>query len=552
MTFLDYLALLRQRLVVASAVVGVTAFIALGLAFVRGPEFSAQTRLRALPPASGSGAADLLAREQTDLVTESELLKSFAVAERVKQKLNQPGADNDTLLDSINVAGVGDSAIMIVEARAERADTAQALANTFATAYLEVRRETANARLDSFAKSAADRLAAAQAQLTDIQNRLRSVAVNSPDRGPLETQATAAESAVLLAQATLQAAADRRAVNEGFGEVTRPAVRATPVRVASPVRSLVFGLLIGVVLAIAAALLLDALSNTVRTRDDARTHSGSDVLATVPEDVDWDDVELARLVTDVDPLSPVSEAYRTLRQNLRAVTADHEGPVSILVTSGLAGEGKSTTAANLAMAFADTGQSVVIVDADLRAPRLHLFLSANEAPGLTEVLDEQVEASTALQWVRARLGLLAAGAGVERPDRALLQADIPALLASLSGLAAVGRPRRRGASPDGNGDGRRSAVGAGTLIVDAPPILQAAEVSSLAACVDGVILVLRAGVSTREATANAAEQIHKAGGRLLGVVLVGARPDGGTGSVRTELPTPRRLARAGLVRTGSR
>jgi Mrp family chromosome partitioning ATPase len=319
--------------------------------------------------------------------------------------------------------------------------------------------------------------------------------------------------------------------------------KADPVRLASPVRSLVFGLLIGIVLAIAAALLLDALSNTVRTREDARIHSGADVLAAVPEDVDWDDVDAARLVTDVDPLSPVAEAFRTLRQNLRTATADLDGPVSILVTSALAGEGKTTTSANLAVAFADTGHTVVAVDADLRAPRLHRFLGGNEAPGLSEVLTSEREAGDSVQWLRPRLGLLAAGAGVERPDRAVLQADVPMLLSTLTALTGS-TPRRRRGGAEVNGDGSHRHGTSGTVLLDAPPILQAAEVSSLAACVDGVILILRSGVTSREATANAAEQVRRAGGRLLGVVLVGVRAEGGGGAGRPYVRSSSRAARA--------
>lgn len=547
MTFLDYLDLLRQRLVVACAVIGTTAFLAMALAFARGPEYTAETRIRALPPATGSSAEQLLAREQTDLVTESELLRSTKVAERVKVKLETPTADNDALIDSIKVNALTGSAIMVITARAPTPAAAVALANTFSAAYLEVRRETANERLDAFAKTAATKQNEAAKRLGDIQNQLSRLPPASEAAANLRTEGVKAENELTLYNDQLRAANDRQAINSGFGEITRPATKARPVRVASPVRSLVFGLLIGLVLAIAAALLLDALSNTVRTREDARSHSGAEVLAAVPEDIDWDESTAARLVTDADPLSPVSEAYRTLRQNLRVALADHDGPTSILITSPGPGEGKSTTSANLALAFADTGETAVAVDSDLRQPRLHDFFAAADSPGMSDILEEELTPAQAVNWLRPRVGFVPAGAPVDRPDRALLQADLPFLISEF--VAAVsggdgGRRRARATASNGQHPIRR--VG-GTVIIDAAPILSAAEVSSLSAVVDGVVLVLRSGVTSREATANAAEQVRKGGGRLLGVVIVGVRGETNMSSGRRYGRYTKVLARASVA-----
>lgn len=547
MTFLDYLDLLRQRLVVAFAVIGATAFLAMALAFARGPEYRAETRLRVLPPATGSSAAELLAREQTDLVTESELLRSTKTAERVKEKLSQPTADIDGLIDSIKVTGLTGSAMLVVEASAVQPDAAVALANTFAAAYLEVRRETANSRLDSLGKDAAEKFNNASKQLADVETRLSRLPPTSQDAANLQVERAKAQADQARYNDLIRATNDRRAINEGFGEITRPATKAKPVRVASPTRSLVFGLLIGLVLAIAAALLLDALSNTVRTREDARSHSGAEVLAAVPEDIDWDESTTARLVTDADPLSPVSEAYRTLRQNLRVALADHEGPTSILITSPGPGEGKSTTSANLALAFADTGETAVAVDSDLRQPRLHDFFAAADSPGMSDILDEELTPAQAVNWLRPRVGFVPAGAPVDRPDRALLQADLPFLISELTGALAAGDgSRRRTRAAAGNGQRPLRRAG-GTVLIDAAPILSAAEVSSLSAVVDGVVLVLRAGVTSREATANAAEQVRKGGGRLLGVVIVGVRGETNVSSGRRYGRYTRVLARASVA-----
>lgn len=545
MTFLDYLDLLRQRLVVAVAVIGATAFLAMALAFARGPEYKAQTRLRALPPATGSTAEELLAKEQTDLVTESELLRSTKVAERVKLKLEAPEADPDALIESIKVTALTGSAIMIVEASAPRPDIAVSLANTFAAAYLEVRRETANERLDFFGKAAAEKYNAAVVRANELDNQLARVPPTSDVATNLKAERLKAATDVSFYAEQLRAASDRRAISEGFGEITRPAIKATPVRVASPVRSLVFGLLMGVVLAIAAALLLDALSNTVRTRDDARSHSGAEVLAVVPEDIDWDESTVARLVTDADPLSPTSEAYRTLRQNLRVAMADIDNPTpTILVTSPGPGEGKSATSANLALAFADTGETALAVDCDLRQPRLHDFFATNDAPGMTDVLEEEADPASLVQWLRPRVGFLPAGEAVDRPDRALMQADLPYLLSSLSAAATTGAAGSRRRTKAGGNGTRPIKIEGAAVLLDAAPILHASEVSSLASVTDGVILVLRSGVTSREATAHAAEQVRKGGGRLLGVVLVGVRADVNVAGGRRYGRYTRVLARA--------
>jgi receptor protein-tyrosine kinase len=317
---------------------------------------------------------------------------------------------------------------------------------------------------------------------------------------------------------------DRSSIELGAGEIVQ---KAEPERIrgkASHARNFFLGLLVGVPLALGIVLVLDAINDNVRTRDEAEQQTGAEVIGLIPFDEAWTDPATPRLASVADPLSPVAESYRTLRENLLQIEPT---PRRILVTSPAAGSGKTAASANLAVAFAEVGRPVVLVDVDLRRPRSHEFLGVPLEPGLSDVLANEMPLKEVLQRPRPDLAVVSAGRPSVRPDLVLARADLGALL---NGFDQGPAPRRRRtkAAVSASGDG---VVASGTdgarpadplmILFDAPPILNAAEVSSLASVVDGVVLVVRAGGTRRLAARRAAEQVRRVGGRLLGVVLVG-------------------------------
>lgn len=536
MRLVDYLLLIRQRLALVGAVIGVVALISLGLSFMQGPEYEASARLRARPVAPGSRASDIFESSavRTDLGTEAQLMQSVKVGERVAEKLGV-SAPPSSLIGQIQVNQMGNSAVLKVKARATDPLSAQQIANAFAEGYLEVRREEATEVLDQ----AGERLVA---QLQDVRQRLSEVNArrDAAPEGSFEFADANAQRDIILAElvvirSQLRDLSDRSTIEVGFGEIIEPAIGAKLIRDTSPVRSLVFGFLLGTPLAVAIVLLLDSLSETVRTKHDAEASTGAPVLGTIPIDTrltngsyvasrgngspekkqnGWRGPFNGRgkadgpppLSVEAEPFSPISEAYRSASLRLNTMAED-AGARTILLTSPFTSEGKTTTVTNIALAHADRGQDVMLIDTDLRKPFAHTLMDASAQPGLSDLVEGNSTLKQVRQDVRPHLTFVGSGEPVERPDRLLSGSNVSGALKKLK--------NSNGGS--GNGKGPRSAA---TLLLDGAPVLQATEALALARVVDGVVLVLRARETRRQAAARAAEHIRRAGGHLLGVILV--------------------------------
>ena len=202
---------------------------------------------------------------------------------------------------------------------------------------------------------------------------------------------------------------------------------------------------------------------------------------------------LRQLIVHEQAKSPVAEAYRTLRTNIQFAQIDGELK-TIMFTSAGPGEGKSTTTANTAVALAQSGKSVILVDCDLRKPVQHrIFGKKNK--GVTNALVEDIPAISLLQDTEVEgLRLLTSGPIPPNPSE-LLGSD--AMLQILQSLEAE----------------------ADYVVVDAPPVVAVTDACVLASKVDGVLLVVAAGVAKPEMAQKAKELLVKAKGRILGAVI---------------------------------
>ena len=207
-------------------------------------------------------------------------------------------------------------------------------------------------------------------------------------------------------------------------------------------------------------------------------------------------------------LSGESEAFRMLRISLAFLSGD--GPCTLVVTSAAPQEGKTLIAANLGVAFARGGARVLVVDCDIHRPRLHRLFHASRAPGLMDLLragsaDSPLPAAVnhRLAAIREtgidRLSLLPCGADARHTPELLEPATLRGLLKQLR-------------------------LDFDVILLDTPPVLVSADAATLAASVDGVIMVVRAGQTDRRAAELARERVAAAGGRVLGAVL--NDPDG--------------------------
>lgn len=204
-------------------------------------------------------------------------------------------------------------------------------------------------------------------------------------------------------------------------------------------------------------------------------------------------VQKRKLIVHEDAKSPIAEAYRTLRTNLQFAKVDSDLQLMMFTSTGPS-EGKSTTVANTAVAIAQTGKKVLLVDCDLRKPVQHkIFAKQNQ--GLTNALVEKVALNELIQDTEIEnLQLLTSGPIPPNPSELLGSALMESTLAELRKLAEI-------------------------IIIDAPPTIAVTDASVLASKVDGVILVVAAGENRPEMAQKAKNLLVKAQGKILGVVL---------------------------------
>ncbi|GAA2493610.1 polysaccharide biosynthesis tyrosine autokinase [Terrabacter carboxydivorans] len=272
--------------------------------------------------------------------------------------------------------------------------------------------------------------------------------------------------------------------------VKEAAADPTPVS-PKPTRNLALGLVLGLLLGFGVALLRDVLDKSVKSQRDLETVTDRTILGGIAYDTD---ASAHPLIVQVDPRSQRAEAFRSLRTNLQFIDVSNP-PKSIVVTSSLPGEGKSTTTANLAISLAETGLKVVVIEGDLRRPRLLDYLGFEGSVGLTDVLVGRVEVDDVLQpFGRTGLRLLGAGPIPPNPSELLGSANMEQLIEDLTERFDY-------------------------VLIDAPPLLPVTDAAVLSTIVDGALVVVGAGVVQREHVRRAIDSLDAVNGSVLGLIL---------------------------------
>jgi capsular exopolysaccharide synthesis family protein len=276
----------------------------------------------------------------------------------------------------------------------------------------------------------------------------------------------------------------------GVAILSEPRLADGPVS-PQPVRNVGLAIVLGLIIGVGAAALRESLDTTVRTPEALGTAAGSPVLCAIPHDAK---AAKAPLIIEGSAQSTRAEAMRQLRTNLQFVNVDR--PLkSLVVTSAMPGEGKSTTACNLGIAFAEAGKRVLLIDADLRRPKLAEYLNIEGAVGLTNVLAGQAGIRDAVQpWGGSGLWVLPSGHVPPNPSELLASRNMADLLAALSG-------------------------GFDVVIIDTPPVLPVTDAAVMATVADGCLLVSRHAKTTASQVTAAAGALAAVGARLHGCAL---------------------------------
>jgi succinoglycan biosynthesis transport protein ExoP len=273
-------------------------------------------------------------------------------------------------------------------------------------------------------------------------------------------------------------------------ETLQPATVPTDPSAPNVRLALAVGTLLGLAVGIAIAVLRTVLDTRVRTVEDVERTVPAPLLGGIALDPTS---KKQPLIVAEASRHPRAEAFRALRTNVQFLSTG--GRQTLVLTSANAGEGKSTTAANLALAFAETGARTVLVDADLRRPRMADYFGVEGGVGLSDVLIGRVGVSEVLQqWAQGSLFLLPAGAVPPNPAEMLGSPAMEALMLQLRAAFDV-------------------------VIFDAPPVLAVTDAAVIGRAVDAVLLVAAAGSTRRSQLESAVQNIETAGSRVSGTVV---------------------------------
>jgi capsular exopolysaccharide synthesis family protein len=255
--------------------------------------------------------------------------------------------------------------------------------------------------------------------------------------------------------------------------------------------NIALGLAVGLLLGIGLAYRRDYFDNTVKSQDQLEEITQSGLVGTIPLDKERE--KKPAIAFDADK-SAIAEAFRKLRTNLQFLAVD-DPPRLIVVASSLPGEGKSTTAINLALALAEAEHNVVLVDGDLRRPMLDKYMNVVGKAGFSSVLSGAASVSEVLQTTRfPRLSVLTSGRIPPNPSELLGSHAAQKILSELRS----------------NFD---------YVIVDSSPLLAVTDASILATRADGVLVMARFGQTKRDQLAQAVRSLENVGAPILGTIL---------------------------------
>ncbi|BCT77042.1 chromosome partitioning protein [Sinomonas cyclohexanicum] len=336
-----------------------------------------------------------------------------------------------------------------------------------------------------------DRLAAAVTANAPLNTTLIEISVVSASPTAAADIANQTSDSLTKVVKDIETTGEQAASQVKLTRVQEATVPSMPVSPNVPV-NITLGLIGGLILGVGSAVLRHALDNRVRSERDIEAICTAPILGGIA----FDPTAPKRpLIVHDDPRSPRAEAFRTLRTNIRFVDAGGDGANSFVVTSAVESEGKSSTASNLAIALDHAGHKVIVVDADLRRPKLAQYMGIEGAVGLTDVLIERAGLDDVVQqWGPGSLWVLPAGSVPPNPSELLGSSAMHALM-------------------------KRIEDEFDYVIFDAPPLLPVTDAAILSKAAGGAILAVAAGRTHRGQLAAAVTALENVGARLFGIVL---------------------------------
>ncbi len=523
----DYLDVLRRRkwvLIVALAVV-----VSIGVF-----RSARQTKIY-----RSTGQILLSVDGADNVLTQLSIIQGQAIREKVKVLVPGVNAPSATRGDGVRIVNIS--------VESPDPQMAKAGVSAYIATYIEFRQEQRLKQLAATTEQTRTRIAELSDQvnkltddyetgLADIEAR----AVSVPGESTSEAAARNSQLARERRELDLDLKSRRDALQrdqlqlesklfelESATDITTPAAeivndasdgrKVRPDPISAGISAGVLGLILGVAL----AFLFEYLDESIKTKDDVQRAVGTKVpvVATIPAITEWRDRSKTEVVSLSAPRSSAAEAYRALRTTVQF--AGLENPVNVIaITSPTAGEGKTTALANLAVVVAGAGRRVVMLDCDLRRPRIHQFFGMSNEVGFTSWIIGDAPLSAALKEVPGirRLSLMASGPIPPNPSELLSSRRFPELVRTLQSEGAL-------------------------VLIDTPPLLPVTDAAVIARSIDIAFMVTMAGRGTRKHLRQAMEILDQVDAPVGGLVLNGVDPDRqsyyeGTYSYYGEAPKP--------------
>lgn len=486
-------AMLRRRwpIVVVSTISAVA--MALGVSAVQPHRYEAVARVLVQPRGtetlfSESSRSDI--EPQVVMETEIQVLKSEPVRQRVIDEIGS--------VRRVGAQQVGETLVLEVKGVSGDPERAAVVASTYARTYIEFRREQAVGDLARAEAELGRRVAEAEAEIAALDRQL---AAAPPDvRSDVQERLGPRLAAQVQQQASMRSRLDEVRVQaqltSGGAQLVAPALVPEKPFQPAPVRNGILALILGLVSGTALAAVVHHLDDRVRARREVeQALGGLPVLGEIPLVDGWEGQRAHGHFHELGERgSPVAEAYRSLRTSIQLASLDT--PIKVVqCSSPHAGDGKTTTVANLGIVLGVSEQRVLLIDADLRRGRLHEALQLPNHAGLTTVVAGRVTLADAVHRVAGtRLDVLTSGPTPPNPSELLASARLRNILEEAREQYDV-------------------------IIVDSPPVLPVTDAMVIARWVDATVVVAAANSTRRTDLLEAIETLRLANAPLLGVVL---------------------------------
>lgn len=365
------------------------------------------------------------------------------------------------------------------------------IARVYSEAYLANRQLASVKQISEARKEIWNRLTEVEEQLQTISNQVKQYKASDV---PTDLAASAQQTASLYT--TLYEKYITLRISESLGQRGLEIIEAadTGEKVSpKPARNGILAVFLGLILGVGLAFFVDYMDDTLNTREDFERFYGTTIVGEIPF-IGTEELPPYHIVYFEKAGHPAVEGYRTLRTNLQFLGLK-DGHRSILFTSAMPDEGKSTITVNLGAALSEMGRKVLLVEADLRKPVLSKFFEIAPRNGLTGVLAGACSLQEAvIETGYENLYILPAGVRPPNPGELVASEEMRVVLEKVRGYADY-------------------------VLVDAPPALAASDALAMAPMVDGVLVVGRYEVAERESARRVAELLGKVDANILGVVI---------------------------------